>query len=174
MAIKGHLNPRNVVPFLKEIVDYVGGQWNGVEQKLIEGRQLRYDLAFRYASKAFTVDWDGPDHYQNDPKLIKDEEKDELARKQGFRVVRIPYWLQLDSVMLKFYSQIDVVIDRKPCRFTDFQKRKRIEVFPHGFITTKVRTASFCPKGIERFKRELDSLPVVVREEVMRSLDETL
>ena len=84
-----------------------------------------------------------------------DRTKDEIARKQGCRVVRFPYWIQLDNITLHHYFGLEVEIQHS---------------FPHGFtITTKLFPASFCELGIERFRVELLTLPGSVREAVLAS-----
>ncbi|HQP37119.1 MAG TPA: hypothetical protein PLI95_18165 [Polyangiaceae bacterium] len=67
----------------------------------------------------------------------------------------MPYWVQLDTVMLQHWFGIDAVIDQG---------------FPHGFISTKIFPASFCAMGILRFERELAALPEPVKAAVLRSL----
>jgi hypothetical protein len=73
--------------------------------------------------------FDGDEHYRNTLKIKNDREKDEMARCGGYRVVRIPYWVQLTSETLKHYFHLEAEI---------------IQDFPHGFISTKVFPASFC------------------------------
>jgi hypothetical protein len=50
-------------------------------------------------------------------------------------------------------------------------KANVIQEFPHGFIATKLFPVSYCEMGIERFV-ELYSLPVAVRDAVIKSLNE--
>mgnify|MGYP006966067676 CR=1 FL=1 len=88
-------------------------------------------------------------------KIKADEEKDAVAREQGFIVVRVPYWVQLDTLMLKKWFGIDAVVEQD---------------FPHGFIVTKIFPASFCAMGIARFERELAALPEAVKTAVLKSL----
>ena len=47
-----------------------------------------------------------------------------------------------------------------------------VQTFPHGFVTTKLLPASICELGIDRFNRELSSLPSVVSRAVVESLKE--
>ena len=73
----------------------------------------------------------------------------------GFRVVRFPYWIQLDNTTLEHFFGLEAQIEQS---------------FPHGFITTKLFPALFCELGIERFRAELLSIPATVREAVVSSL----
>lgn len=80
-----------------------------------------------------------------------------IAKAEGLHVVRVPYCVQLDQMTLSHFFGLDAIVQRD---------------FPHGFITTKLFPASFCGMGVGRFERELEELPGVVREAVVRSLVE--
>jgi very-short-patch-repair endonuclease len=41
------------------------------------------------------VKYDGDHHYRNSLQIKRDFEKDELVKGLGFKVIRIPYWVQL-------------------------------------------------------------------------------
>jgi hypothetical protein len=101
------------------------------------------------------VEYDGDDHYRDSLKIKTDRERDTLAQQNQMRVVRVPYWIQLDSTTVQYYFGISAAI---------------IQTFPHGFITTKLFPASFCELGIERFRSDLHALPVQVRGAVIKSL----
>src|ERR1039457_5041809 len=103
------------------------------------------------------VEYDGDEHYRHSLKLKADRAKDEIARKQGCKVVRFPYWIQLDNLTLQHYFGLEAEIEQS---------------FPHGFITTKLFPASFCELGVERFRAELLALPGSVRDAVQWSLRE--
>ena len=90
-------------------------------------------------------------------KIKADQEKDVLASENRMRLVRIPYWVQLDSMMARHWFGLEANIEQS---------------FPHGFITTKLFPASFCELGVARFRRELDALPAQVRFAVVASLRE--
>jgi hypothetical protein len=49
------------------------------------------------------VEYDGDEHYRHSLKMKADRAKDEIARNQGCRVVRFPYWIQLDNLTLHHY-----------------------------------------------------------------------
>lgn len=91
-------------------------------------------------SRITIVEYDGDEHYRHSLKIKIDRAKDEIARKQGYRVVRFPYWIQLDAVTMKHYFGLEAQIAQS---------------FPHGFIITKLFPASFCEVGIELFRAEL-------------------
>jgi hypothetical protein len=130
--------------------------WGGREVPLPKSRR-RWDMSFKIEGKVTVVEFDGDAHYRDTLKIKSDVEKDAVAREQGYRVVRIPYWVQLTSETLAHYFGLVADISQD---------------FPHGFITTKVFPASFCELGIARFECELRGLPTSVRAAVVASLRE--
>jgi hypothetical protein len=88
-------------------------------------------------------------------KLKVDTEKDAVAEELRYRVVRIPYWVQLTTETLQYYFGLEEKIEQD---------------FPHGFIATKIFPASYSELGVERFERELWDLPENTRIAVKNSL----
>jgi hypothetical protein len=78
-----------------------------------------------------------------------------LAAEAEMWMVRVPYWVQLDSTMAAHWFGFSADI---------------VQTFPHGFITTQLFPASFCELGVERFRQELTALPPAVRDAVVSSL----
>lgn len=153
VTIDGYLVQEKLEAALRQIVGE--GAWHGREQPVIHGKRMRWDMVFSGSSGKVAVEFDGDEHYRHSLKIKVDREKDALARDGGYRVVRIPYWVQLTTETVKYYFGIEANI---------------IQDFPHGFITTKVFPASYCEMGIERFRRELDALPSAIRGAVVKSL----
>jgi hypothetical protein len=54
-------------------------------------------MAFRQNRSLVLVEYDGDDHYRDSLKIKADRERDRLAQQNQMRVVRVPYWIQLDS-----------------------------------------------------------------------------
>ena len=153
IKIEGYLTESKLSEALQQIVP---NGWLG-DQVHVEGSRYRWDMSYQIDGKATMVEYDGDEHYRHSLKIKADRAKDEIARKLGCRVVRFPYWVQLDSLTLKHYFGLEAQIEQS---------------FPHGFITTKLFPASFCELGVERFRAELLALPESVREAVISSLRE--
>lgn len=105
--------------------------------------------------------WNG--HYTCAKTCIEDLEKDETYRKYGWTVVRIPAYVQLDKEMVKFYFGVDYCEDLYPaCHL-------------HGFLHDGISLpADFCHLGLERFYKEMDSLPNAVRNKILDTLKERI
>ncbi len=116
-------------------------------------------MTFKQSDSLVLVEYDGDEHYRDSLKIKADREKDQLAQENRMRVVRIPYWVQLDNVTVRHYFGLSAEIR---------------QTFRHGFITTKLFPASFSELRIERFKRDLDALPSQVRAAVIESLQERI
>lgn len=140
----------------KALHDLQPDHWLAEQIPVTKTRQ-RWDMAFKVDGRVTVVEYDGDEHYRHSLKIKGDRAKDEVARSQGWQVVRFPYWIQLDTATLKHFFGLDANVEQS---------------FPHGFITTKLFPASFCELGIERFRVELFSLPTEVLEAVIASLRE--
>lgn len=151
ITIDGYLTQKKLAAALAEIV---GDDWLGSELKLPNARR-RWDMAYCRKDQTTVVEYDGDAHYRDPLKIKIDAEKDAVAHSLGYRVVRIPYWIQLDTKTLSHYFGLSAVVDQN---------------FPHGFITTKLYPASFCEMGISRFRSDLEYLPTTVYDAVIRSL----
>lgn len=127
-----------------------------VPEFAFEKSKFRYDYAI--PSKKVLVEFDGDSHYRDANVIFRDLQKEELAAKNGFRIIRIPYFVQLKGEGFQhLFGWLNPLWEPS----TDF---------PHGFITTKILPASFCAKGIQRFERELQTLPSCVAEQIVESL----
>jgi len=152
VIIKGYLTQQKLENALREIVGL--NAWRGKES-IVPGTRQRWDMTFVKNNQTIIVEYDGDEHYRNSLKIKTDIEKDKKAKQLGYKVIRIPYWVQLTTETFRFYFGFDAHIQQE---------------FPHGFITTKIFPASFCEKGIKRFKKELHELPANVKTDVIKSL----
>ncbi len=151
VVIESYLTEWKLAAALQQLV---GDAWEG-GQKTLPGSRRRFDMAFRSGGSTVLVEYDGDDHYRDSLKVRADRQKDALAAAAGMRLVRVPYWVQLDGLMTRHWFGLEAEVE---------------QTFQHGFITTKLFPASFCELGVARFVRELDALPNPVRLAVVSSL----
>jgi hypothetical protein len=151
ITIAGHLLQPKLEAALSELL---GDAWRGRELP-VPGTRRRWDMAYELRGQTTVVEFDGDEHYRGSLKIRADRDKDRIALDLGYRIVRIPYWVQLTTETLEFYFGLQAQV---------------VQDFPHGFITTKVFPASFCELGVARFRSELFSLPASVRDAVIASL----
>jgi hypothetical protein len=151
VKIKRFLTEQSLADALKKLS---GPRWHGTQVQL-PGSRYKWDAAYKAGRKLVLVDYDGDAHYCSSLRVKYDILKDREAHAAGHKVVRVPYWVQLDDRTLRYYFGLPGHID---------------QAFAHGFITTRVFPASFCELGVERFRRELARLPRVVRAAVVSSI----
>ena len=127
-----------------------------IAQPPVPGTRMRFDFEIHTPSGNSYVEFDGDSHYRDATVMYRDSLKQAFADSSGFRLVRVPYFVQLDSTVFEHYFLEPFDISTS---------------FPHGFHTTKVLPASFCGLGLKRFYAELEALPRGVREAVWASLE---
>jgi hypothetical protein len=153
IRIDGYLTQPKLEAALRAVVG--DSAWRGSEIYVLERGKHRWDMAYQWQDQLVVVEFDGDEHYRHTLKIKTDRQKDEVARRSGHKVVRVPYWVQLTTETLQHFFGLHADIDQN---------------FAHGFITTKLFPASFCEQGIARFEEELAALPTAVRVAVVHSL----
>lgn len=101
IAIDGYLNQAKLEAALKAIVG--SASWKGCELT-VPGTRRRWDMAYTINGRTTVVEFDGDLHYRDSMKIKIDLEKDKAAERQGYAVVRFPYWLQLTEESLTHFS----------------------------------------------------------------------
>lgn len=174
VSYDGWLNEQKLVDTLTVIVGHLNGQLLpcgfretakkyklGTQIKL-PGSRSKYDFGFSYNNKKYLVEFDGNyqgvGHYNNAENCFKDDQKNELAISNGYEIIRVPFWLQLDNDTFELLF--------------GFKANCKIENnFPHGFITnSSLNPASFCELGMVRFKNEFDILLEDIKFDILVSL----
>lgn len=108
------------------------------------------------------VEFDGFLHYTKANIILADYKKDSLYKKYGFKVIRIPYFIQLDSYVIK------KLFKKYTNNSTSFNN------FPHGFIDKKVvYPADFCSLGIKRFIKDLNKYKKI-SDQILKSLTDKI
>ena len=174
ISYEGWLNEEKLVNTLTEVVKEINAKllpcgFNKTASKYKEGTQIKlldskskYDFGFSYNKKKNLVEFDGNyqgvGHYNNSEICYKDDLKNDLAKKQGYEIVRFPFWLQLDNETFEHLFGFNPSCEIK-------------NKFPHGFITnSSLNPASFCPLGLKRFEDELNKLLEKIKFEILVSL----
>lgn len=174
ISYNGWLNEEKMSDVLTQIVKELKGELlpcgykvgckkykEGTQIKL-QGSNSHYDFGFSYNNIKFLLEFDGNyqgvGHYNNAENCYKDDCKNKLAENNGYKIIRFPYWLQLNNSTFEILFGFDC-----GCNI--------INNFPNGFITnTSLNPASFCKLGLERFSKELEGLSEQLRFEVFVSL----
>lgn len=140
---------------LGDILRSWAGDENVIPQPIVLGTRMRHDYVVRKDGVTYAVEFDGDSHYRDPIVIFRDWIKDRTAAELGMKVVRIPYFIQLDSETFKVLFGVDFDIET---------------TYPHGFVAAKFLPASFCPKGYERALYDLDRHSAKVNSAVSASL----
>lgn len=104
--------------------------------------------------------WSGGGHYTDPFVIYKDISNTITLQQYGYKVVRIPFYIQLDKDMIKYYFDIDYNGDPLYDMWDD-----------HGFMFPSMKLPSyFCELGLNKFIEELFIFPKNVVEKIMISL----
>lgn len=129
---------------------------NFTRDKIIPNSGLKYRPDFRSDELKIIVEFDGPQHYTVARNCILDLQKNELYKNLGYRVIRIPNFIQLETETIELLFNVNVKYDLK---------------FPHGFISKNVTPpADYCELGTERFLKELKFFGERITLEIAKSL----
>lgn len=109
------------------------------------------------------IEYDGPRHYTQASTAVRDFKKTEVYTQHGYKVINIPYFVQLDEAVIS-----DLFSDYKD----ELNSNSTFNIYPHGFISDKViLPADFCSLGVERFKKDLDNNFSYIRDDIILSLN---
>lgn len=137
----------------------------GLLARTKSGHTLQPDFILR--NQKIIIEIDGQNsricHYSRAKTCIDDLEKDETYKELGWKVVRIPAYIQLDKDMIKFLFGLDYEKDLYPaCHL-------------HGFLHEQISLpADFCKLGLARFYKEMDSWPKAVKDKILDTLKERI
>lgn len=135
------------------IHDKAFGEHYGVHYK------IRPD--YRSDSLMLIVEFDGLPHYQNPDVILKDKTNTAIYESYGYKVVRIPYFIQLTSEVVKqlFNRNVDGLFDGSK---------------PSLNIESRCTPAYLCHMGVERMKQEFKKFPeqYKVNVDYLRSLNQ--
>ena len=113
----------------------------------INGQRYRKRPDYRSESLRIIIEFDGLQHYTNPDIIEKDLENTKLYNSVGYKVVRIPYFIQLTNRAVK----------------TMFDKEVSENLFDGKFssLSTNGRNspAYLCPAGVKRMAEEFKKFP---------------
>jgi hypothetical protein len=154
MAERPYLDEASLGRFLRERLNP-----ETVSDTLVPGIRRRFRPDYRSERHRLIVEFDGDQHYRSAKHVIEDAMRDQILTDAGYRVLRIPYFVQMTEPVIGGLFG-DLVADRRP--FKDF---------PHGFIAdTVVFPADFCELGVERFLADLSRF-AAIRTDILASLE---
>lgn len=122
-----------------------GCEW--IYDKSVPGSNIKNRPDYRCEKLKLIVEFDGYLHYSQMKSILNDYKKDEVYKKLGYKVIRIPYFVQLEPRTIKQLFGFD----------NDYPQD-----YPHGFIDDKaLLPCDFCEEGIRKFVKDLNKFDVI-------------
>ncbi len=103
-----------------------------------DGRKYRGRPDYRSEKLKMIIEFDGLPHYQNPDVIIKDEEKNIIYTNAGYKVIRIPYFIQLTNKVIEKLFNVKIDEQMFPAEI------------PSLGIKNRNTPAYLCPMGIRR------------------------
>lgn len=124
----------------------------------------RYRPDARCEELNLIVEFDGTSHYQDQKVVLTDIERDKYLKSLGYKVVRIPYWIQLSHDVINFLFGVDV--DDEMCQlpysfYNPDNCDSRIEICP----------GSMSEAGRDRFVKEFNEFPDNIKLQILHDLE---
>ena len=113
----------------------------------INGQSYRKRPDYRSDSLRIIIEFDGLQHYSNPDIIEKDIENTKLYNSGGYKVVRIPYFIQLTNRAVKTMFDIEVSENLFDEKFSSLNTRGRNS------------PAYLCPAGVKRMAEEFKKFP---------------
>lgn len=114
---------------------------------VLDGKKLSTRPDYRSESLKLIVEFDGLPHYTNPDVILKDQQNTQNYEKAGYKVVRIPYFIQLSKDAVKILFGVD--IDQE--LFDDS--------IPSLGLKGRNTPAYLCHEGVRRMAKEFSNFP---------------
>lgn len=130
--------------------------------KSVPGSAIKNRPDYRVEPNKIIIEFDGDRHYTQFKNIVTDTKKDKIYSSLGYKIIRIPYFVQFSCQVIKHIFNVDTLISNP-----DLLK---IQCYPHGFINDNaVLPWNYCEKGIERFLSDLARFDFI-KQDILTSL----
>ena len=114
---------------------------------ILNGEKCKYRPDYRSESLKMIVEMDGLPHYTSPQNVINDEIKTKRYEADGYKVIRIPYFIQLTNDVIKQLFGVEV------------KEKMFDEKYASMGIKNKNTPAFVCPLGLKRMAKEFKCFP---------------
>lgn len=125
-----------------------------IYDKVISGSGRLFRPDYRSESLKLIVEFDGLPHYTNPVNVLLDKEKTMFYEKLGYKVVRIPFFIQLTNSVVKTLFGVNV----------------KTKLFPEDVasmcVADSCTPAFMCVLGIKRMQQEFKKFPRQLRANI--------
>lgn len=133
---------------LKNCLEILFPNSNILSQVKVPGTRYKSD----YQVDNLIIEFDGFRHFSIAKTVKRDIEVNRIWKENGLNVIHIPYFIQLDSTMIKHYFNIGY--------------DSSVE-YPHGFISElAMKPDDFNTSGYKLYLRILNCIPEQIRKKI--------
>lgn len=133
--VNDYLTESNLINWLNLIFPDVN-DWK--HNKVLPGTPFKPDY---YSDELkLVVEYNGPIHYTDPNVISQDYIKYSVFEDLGYKVVELPYFVQLDKEVIKYLFKVD----------SNYESN-----YPQGWVDTAVFPAAYCSLGINRLYHNL-------------------
>lgn len=146
---------------------FLGYEWIHDEKFQAGGETYNFRPDYCCHELQTCVEFDGPDHFTKANVIQADIKKNQIIKYSGYDIIRIPYFVQLNSAGIKYFFNLNI----------DYNFNYD---FKHGFISKNVTLpANFCEQGIWKFKEFITDLKInednpQAAQEILSEIKESL
>ena len=152
---------------LEEYLEVIYPGYDWIHDKalgIIDGVNYRTRPDYRCEEHKIIVEFDGLLHYSNPEQILKDRKNTEIYESLGYKVIRIPYFIQLTNKNVEKLFGVKVYMDLFPVGVSSLN------------IELKNTPAYLCVDGIKRMAEDFMEFPddYEVNINYLKSLNSTL
>tara|TARA_Y100000996_G_scaffold383526_1_gene339539 strand:- start:326 stop:1039 length:714 start_codon:yes stop_codon:yes gene_type:complete len=168
---------------LKKVLEIFFDEYNITEQEKMfykpeygkfKRQHFVIDSLVEFNDKKLAFEYDGPVHYNNITKIERDVRKSIELEKQGYTLIRFPYYLQFTKDVAKhFFEPYNVYSDEKYQRMLEeyCNIKNESDMLAPGWHTTSETPSNWVDKGFEIFLSDIEKFPISVRHQLVHSLN---
>jgi hypothetical protein len=126
-----------------------------IHDKTVPNSETRRRPDYRCDELMLIIEFDGDKHYKEVAKIKNEQQKDRTYSEMGYRVVRIPYFVQISTNTIQYFFEMNYTWE---------------QTYSHGFISENVvMPCDYCELGIQKFINDLNRFDFI-RHDIIQSL----
>ena len=142
---------------LGEILKEVKPDLEFIHNRIVPDSGVKYRPDYRCEELKLIIEFDGHGHYTSSKQIQTDLTKDKIYTDMGYKVFRIPYFVQMCDELLYMIFDEDI---------------KYSQFYDHGFIDKKAMLpVDYCELGVDKFLEDLSRFSFC-QKDIIKSLKE--
>ena len=144
---KNHYLTENILEYYLKYLFY---NYDIIRDKIVPNSKIKNRPDFRIEDLNLIIEFDGDLHFTDSYTILNDMKKELTYTEMGYTIIRIPYWIQLDDMVL--WEIFNSYLDEKWDFYEDIASN-----YPLGFIDKKAKLpADYSELGLTRYYKMYD------------------